>query len=68
MPHVEKLNQILDIRLISAYRNTININRSEQALELIKPAKARIVVLIMELPAGSIDENNFTGFRILKLY
>lgn len=32
MPHVEKLDQILDIRLIGAYRNTININRPEHTL------------------------------------
>ena len=68
MPHVKKLNQILDIRLIGAYRNTININRTEHVLELIKPAETLIVVLIMELPAGSIDENNFTCFGILKFY
>ena len=62
--HMEKPDQILYIWFISAYTDTINLNRSQHIFQFIKSLCSRTIVLVSEFPAGGIDKDDFAGFGI----
>ena len=65
--HMEKPDQILYIWFISAYTDTININRSQHIFQFIKSLCRRTIILVSEFSAGCVDKDDLAGFGISEL-
>ena len=64
---MEKPDQVLDIRLVRADADTIDVNRSQHIVKPAESLRAGIAILVSKSSTGGIDEKNLTSLRVGKL-